>query len=172
MLWDARLSPHRVIEDPALLPAEGKTGDKLRVEIAKVSKAYVEECTARAERQLATVKKHRARILTYHDPDYPPNLLESHHPVPILYARGNAQVLRSKKVVACVGSRKIREPYSDLHRQFGKEACANGFVVRLRVRSDLISSSIRLVSGRPMTDFPLTASRWYTSLTCQLLDSA
>jgi DNA protecting protein DprA len=129
MLWDAKLSPDRVIQDPALLPLEGKTGDKLRAEIAKVPKATVEECAARAERQLEAAKKHGARILTYGNPDYPPNLLASPHPVPILYVRGNAKVLHGKKIVACVGSRKIREPYSNLHRQFGKEACADSFVI-------------------------------------------
>jgi hypothetical protein len=35
LLWDAKLSPDRVIKDPSLLPLEGKTGDKLRHEMAK-----------------------------------------------------------------------------------------------------------------------------------------
>ena len=125
----AKISPQQVIKDPALLPLEGKNGDKLRSEMAKLPKTTIEECAVRAERQLETAKRHGAWILTYEHPDYPPNLFASPHPVPILYARGNPKVLRGKKMVACVGSRKIREPYSDLHRQFGKEACSDGFVL-------------------------------------------
>jgi predicted Rossmann fold nucleotide-binding protein DprA/Smf involved in DNA uptake len=81
LLWDAKISPERVIKDATLLPLEGKTGDKLRAELSKMPDATLGDCAARAGRQLETAKKHGARILTYGDPDYPPNLLASPHPV-------------------------------------------------------------------------------------------
>ncbi|HKF46447.1 MAG TPA: DNA-processing protein DprA [Terracidiphilus sp.] len=129
LLWNAGISPRDVIKDPALLPLKGKIGDKLRKEITKMPPGVIEECAKRAEKQLDTARRHGASIVTYGDPDYPPNLLASPHPVPVLYVRGNAKILHGERVVACVGSRKIQEPYSHLHRQFVKDACATGFII-------------------------------------------
>jgi DNA protecting protein DprA len=128
-LHDAKVRPTNVLQNPRLLPIEGRNGDKLRDLIAATPSKTYAECRARAERQLEAARKARASILTYDHPQYPRNLLHSGHPVPILYARGNPTVLLNRQTVACVGSRKLRAPYDDLHREFAQNACKNRFAV-------------------------------------------
>ena len=43
-LWEAELTPQRVIKDPALIPLQRKTGDKLRNELSKIPQESVEDC--------------------------------------------------------------------------------------------------------------------------------
>jgi DNA processing protein len=83
----------------------------------------------RAARQILVASELGARILHYDSPEYPVNVKESNNPVPVLYARGNVGILRNRRVVACVGSREIREPYISLQRDFADFACRAGFAI-------------------------------------------
>lgn len=83
----------------------------------------------RATKQLAAAKLNNGLLLTYDNPLYPKNLFESNMPVPVLYVRGDASVLRGTQSVACVGSRKIRPPYSELHEAFATFAVEAGFTI-------------------------------------------
>lgn len=122
------VAPARVVADPSLLPIKGKRGEQLRraLESAQV---LVPKSRERAERQLQEVEKCGAVILTYDHPLYPRTVYRSNYPAPILYARGAIETLQSDRTVACVGSRKIRRPYSDRHREFAEYAVVAGFTI-------------------------------------------
>lgn len=128
-LHDAKIPPGDVLRNPRLLPVEGKRGDILRDLILKTPQSTYDQCGDRAQRQIEAARKAHASILTYDHPGYPRNLLDSSHPIPILYVRGNPAVLRNRHTVACVGSRKLRPPYDTLHRQIATLACRSGFAV-------------------------------------------
>ena len=128
-IWDSGLDPIAVYRDPKLLPTKGKNGDKLRDALRTAPETSLDVCRRRAERQIETARKLGATILSYRHPSYPKNLLNSAHPVPILYARGNLSVLSNQKTVACVGSRKIRAPYISLHEKFCAASISKGFSI-------------------------------------------
>ena len=91
--------------------AEG--GEKFRAEIAEISDEQRSEARARAIRQLNRADELGVRIVSFDSPFYPVNVLDSNNPIPILWILGDAESLRVRNAVACVGSRKIRQPYSD-----------------------------------------------------------
>ncbi|HWF44832.1 MAG TPA: DNA-processing protein DprA [Candidatus Kapabacteria bacterium] len=61
-------------------------------------------------------------IITFYDEGYPASLKTTYSPPPLLYVRGNAEILREEKMVAIVGSRKT----TDYGRRAAKEF-AEGF---------------------------------------------
>jgi DNA processing protein len=89
----------------------------------------LEECRRRAAHQIYAAYKHKAFILTYDHPAYPRNVYVSNLPVPVLYVRGSLDAMQKRRAVACVGSRGIRPPYSELHAEFARVACKAGFAV-------------------------------------------
>ncbi len=128
-LHEAGLDPAQVLDDHTLLPIEGKRGEQFRGEIAEMTGDARGNARARAERQLERARELRATILTYRHPCYPANVFHSNNPVPVLYARGNCEVLKSESVVACVGSRRIRPPYSRVHEVLASGAARAGFAI-------------------------------------------
>jgi DNA processing protein len=88
-----------------------------------------QECRERAVRQILTAHKHKAVLLTYNHRRYPKNVYDSNNPIPVLFARGAIGVLKEGKVIACVGSRNIRPPYSQLQAEFARVAVKHGFTI-------------------------------------------
>lgn len=129
LLYQAKIPAATVIRNYKLLPVPGKLGDPLREQLRRVSAKLLDECAKRAEKQLQIAQTTKSLILTYADPYYPSRVFNSNNPIAVLYVRGNANVLRSQKSVACVGSRNIREPYSRLHGSFARTASEQEVVV-------------------------------------------
>ena len=119
--------PGEIIVNPSALPIPGGTGEKLRDAICQIPEKTKAECVQRAEKQLVVAFRNGGKILTYNSKCYPRRLFESSYPVPILYIKGSADVLQNSKSVACVGSRGIREPYSELQRQFATFAAGKEY---------------------------------------------
>ena len=128
-LHEAGVDPARVLDGHTRLPIGGKRGEHFRREIAEMTDQARGIARARAERQLDRASKLGASILTYRHPCYPANVFHSNNPVPVLYTRGNCDVLRSESVVACVGSRGIRYPYSQIHEVLASGAARGGFTI-------------------------------------------
>src|SRR2546422_3011738 len=126
-LHESGLRAVDVVHGRAELPTAGKRGDTLRAQLAKEVQSLLPLSRGRASRQLHAAKNLGGRILTYSHSAYPKNVFESNNPVPILFARGAFDVLKNRRVVACVGSRQIRPPYEELHRAFSRVACDEGF---------------------------------------------
>ena len=75
-----------------------------------------------ALKQLAKLSD-ETTIVTYYDDSYPELLKSTYSPPPLLYVRGNAELLRGEKMIAIVGSRKT----SDYGRRVAQEF-SQGFV--------------------------------------------
>jgi DNA processing protein len=128
-LHSTGVKPRDVLSNADLLPMKGKRASSFAAEIRKITPEIREICERRAIKQMVAAEKHQARILTYDSPYYPRNVYESNSPTPVLYVRGDFAVLLERKIVGCVGSRKIRPPYSFLQADFAREATEQGFVV-------------------------------------------
>ncbi len=128
-LYEAGLDPVNVLDDHRILPIRGKRGEQFRTAITEMTDETRNTAWARAERQIRRAKELQGVILTYRHPCYPTNVFHSNIPEPVLYARGNCEVLRSELVVACVGSRAIRRPYSRIHTVLASGAVQAGFVI-------------------------------------------
>lgn len=128
-LHELRISPESVLENPLNIPFRGKVREKLVEGIRFMSEVEKETALKRAEAQIEKARRDNIHILTYASPWYPLNVYESNNPVPILWAKGNLEILKDRKVVACVGTRKIRAPYDKLHKEFAIFACKNGFII-------------------------------------------
>lgn len=139
-LWEAQLRPTQVLANPALAMTKGRRWDQFRNAIARISDDVRIKCHARAVSQVDSAHRLGAHILTYDSPHYPRLLRESNNPVAPLYVRAGAtkgpslparaaQILQGESAVACVGSRGIRPPYSDLHATFARVAAKAGYTV-------------------------------------------
>lgn len=128
-VYEKGLKPQELIRNPSLLPIAGKRGDELRRGIASLAVEGDSLFRPRAKRQIAAAHKVGAKIVTYWHDTYPSNVFRSNYPVPVLYVRGSTRVLKERRIVACVGSRRIRSPYSDLHRTFSELAAELDFAV-------------------------------------------
>lgn len=128
-IHQAGISPAALIQDPSLLPIDGKIGEKLERDISGITFDNLEKTRKFAALQIQSAEKSGARILTYDSIDYPRVVYESRNPIPILYVKGSVDAWKRNGTVAVVGSRGIRPPYSQLARLFAKTAAENGFAI-------------------------------------------
>lgn len=122
-IFEEGYNPKALLNNPGLLHIPGKSGENFKRLIAETANQDSSAAIRRAKLNISNSYKNKSIILTYNHPLYPKIVFRSNYPVPILYARGNISILSSVKTVACVGSRKIRLPYSELHRKFAQ--CAS-----------------------------------------------
>jgi DNA processing protein len=125
----AGVPPVEALEDPSRIPLGGKRGDQLKTAIGGVATGGFDRFYERAERQLERATELQAHVIVYGDPAYPANLFESNYPVPVLYVRGSLEAACERRAVACVGSRLIRPPYTELQTRFARLAVGEGFSV-------------------------------------------
>lgn len=128
-LFMTGITPADLIRDPARMPIRGKRGEDFRQQLGEIPPRVQQTSLERARSQIVLAAKYHGSILAFGHPRYPAHLFESSYPVAVLYARGNLLVLQQMRTVAAVGSRNIRPPYSDLHRQFALAACRADFTV-------------------------------------------
>jgi DNA protecting protein DprA len=128
-LHEAGVTPAELLRAPSDLPLKGKRAVELRAGIAGLHPEDLADAERRAARQLERAEEYNAHLLVYSDPRYPRNVLHSNNPVPVIYARGNVEVLGERRAVACVGSRGISAPYERLHDRFVRVAVDEGFTV-------------------------------------------
>src|SRR4051794_20188412 len=150
-LHEAGLRPIDVLLEPDRLPVGGKRGDTFRQGIRALDEHARELAQARAVRQLVRAHEHQARIVTYPDPLYPQSVYASNNPVPVLYVRGNRELLMHGRAVACVGSRQIAAPYNGLHFEFATVAARAGFAITsgFALGADTIGHEAALHAGGP-----------------------
>jgi len=127
-IFEHGLRPADLLSNPDRFIGAGKRAAELRQQIGLLGAHGEPLHRARASRFIRTAYQLDTKILTY-GPQYPSNVFNSNYPAPILFARGSINVLSERKVVACVGSRKIRPPYTDRHREFAEFALERGFTI-------------------------------------------
>ncbi len=128
-LFNSGISPQVAIHSPSRMKLAGKVAAKIRNQLIHYPRDTYHEIRLRAERQLELAEKHGVSMVSYGNREYPEQIFLSNNPVPILFVRGNTSVLSNKRTVACVGSRKIRSPYSELHSEFVRIASREGFAI-------------------------------------------
>jgi DNA processing protein len=127
-LHENRISISDLLARPHEMQRFGKRGLDFEAQLGNLREKGRKDALQRAKRQLEGAQSAEGAILTYDDPNYP-SLLYRSNPVPVLYVRGDISVLTHNKVVACVGSRKIRRPYSELHDAFARQAVGLGYTI-------------------------------------------
>jgi DNA processing protein len=81
-----------------------------------------------AEKELARVRELGVKLLTWDDPAYPRRLREIYDPPPVLYLRGNPELL-ARHSISIVGSRKP-SPYGvQIAEKLGRDLAAHGLVI-------------------------------------------
>lgn len=129
LAFEAGLRPKDLLNDPSRIVIKGKRGGEIQRSIAQIVDQDNEAIVARAKRYIDRAHRYAAQILTYWHPLYPQIVYRSNYPTPILFVRGSKEVLKTTKAIACVGSRKIRPPYSERHREFAEFSSKMGFTV-------------------------------------------
>ena len=125
----AGLTSTELIDNPDLYPLQGKRAQAIVKALKTLSHSHRESAYTFAKTQIQRARRLDATIISYGDVDYPPLVWRSNNPIPILWTRGNTSILRSKKMVACVGSRKITSYYSRLQETFVDVALQEGFAI-------------------------------------------
>ena len=128
-LHEAKIDPRSLIDNPHLLPLEGRLGEKLRHAIQSISSDDLAQAKTRAVAQLNRAQELSASILIHGDREYPENVYCSNNPIPALYVLGDPSTWKPKQAISVVGSRNIREPYASNARRFAETAAKHGVVV-------------------------------------------
>jgi DNA processing protein len=128
-LHEDRISVSDLLARPREMQRFGKRGLDFQRQIEGVGSKGRQDALERAKRQLEGARSTGGVILTYDHARYPRRLYTSNIAVAVLYARGDLSVLEHDKAVACVGSRNIRMPYSELHDAFARRAIGLGYVI-------------------------------------------
>lgn len=80
-------------------------------------------------KELALVEQYKAVVITHWDFEYPDLLKQIHIPPPILYVQGDPSVLKSPKMLACVGARNAHSYTKDVLSELVSPLIAQGFVI-------------------------------------------
>jgi predicted Rossmann fold nucleotide-binding protein DprA/Smf involved in DNA uptake len=64
-------------------------------------KEKMESFEQTAKEQMAKARNLSAHLVTYADKEYPPNLYNSNHCIPLIYALGNLSILKNEKMLRC-----------------------------------------------------------------------
>jgi len=81
-----------------------------------------------AERDLAWIEQNQVKVITLHDETYPPLLKEIHDPPPLLFVRGDENLLIEPQL-AIVGSRHASAVGDELAHMFAKALANIGITV-------------------------------------------
>lgn len=88
-IHEDRISISDLLAHPSEMQRFGKRGNDFRKQLDVLGSEGRQEGAGGAKRQLEAARSHECAILTYEDPNYPPNLYHSNLPLPAVYARGD-----------------------------------------------------------------------------------
>jgi DNA processing protein len=81
-----------------------------------------------AAKELAQAQAAGIRLLTWYDPGYPQRLREIYDPPPLLYARGNVELL-NRHLISIVGSRRSTPYGNQMAEKLARELADRGLVI-------------------------------------------
>ena len=81
-----------------------------------------------AAKELAQAQAAGCRLLTWDEPEYPTRLREIYDPPPLLYVRGNAELL-NRHVIAMVGARRPTPYGNQMAERLSRDLAARGLVI-------------------------------------------
>jgi len=93
-----------------------------------------------AEKELAQVRQIGARLLTWDEPQYPPLLREIYDPPPLLYVKGNADLL-GRHAIAIVGTRRPTPYGNQMAERLARDLADRGVVITSGLARGIDSSA-------------------------------
>ena len=105
-----------------------------------------------AAKELAQAQAAGCRLLTWDEPEYPSRLREIYDPPPLLYVRGNVELL-NRHVLAIVGARRPTPYGNQMAERLAKDLAARGLVIASGLARGIDASAHRgaLSSGSGTT---------------------
>lgn len=101
-----------------------------------------------AAKELANAQAIGCRLLTWDEPQYPVRLREIYDPPPLLYVKGNIELL-SQHLISIVDARRPTPYGNQMAERLGRELAARGLVVAPAWRVESMPVPIKERSARP-----------------------
>ena len=110
---------------------------------AAVAQAVFSKAAFRdAEKELARVRKAGCRLIHWGESEYPKRLLEIYDPPPLVYVRGNEQVL-NRHTISIVGTRRPTPYGNQIAERLARDLAEHGLVVASGLARGIDSSAHR-----------------------------
>ena len=95
-----------------------------------------------AEKEVAQVRKAGCRLIHWEESEYPKRLLEIYDPPPLLYVRGNEQVL-NRYTISIVGTRRPTPYGNQIAERLARDLAEHGLIVASGLARGIDSSAHR-----------------------------
>jgi DNA processing protein len=95
-----------------------------------------------AEKELALVRKAGCQLIQWEESEYPKRLLEIYDPPPLLYVRGNVQVL-NRHAISMVGTRRPTPYGNQIAERLARDLAEHGLIVASGLARGIDSSAHR-----------------------------
>jgi DNA processing protein len=99
-----------------------------RLPAAVAQAIYSKQPLSAAAKELAKAQAAGVRLVTWDEPVYPQRLREIYDPPPLLYVRGNAELL-SRHILAIVGARRPTTYGNQMSERLGRDLAERGVVI-------------------------------------------
>ncbi|MGD0405006.1 MAG: DNA-processing protein DprA, partial [Candidatus Acidiferrales bacterium] len=117
-----------------------------RLPAAVAQAIHTRQSLSVAAKELAQVQAAGCRLLTWDEPQYPPRLREIYDPPPLLYVRGNIELLR-RHTISIVGSRRPTPYGNQMALRLAKDLANCGLVIASGLARGIDSSAHRGALG-------------------------
>jgi DNA processing protein len=119
----------RAFGSPEAVFAASLTGlEAQRIPAAVAQAIHSQQPLKDAEKELAQAQQFGARLLTWEDAAYPPLLREIYDPPPLLYVKGNAELL-ARHSIAIVGTRRPTPYGNQMAERLARDLAERGLVI-------------------------------------------
>src|SRR3984885_11713205 len=126
----------------AVFNASLTTLEAHRLPAAVAQAIHTRQSLSVAAKELAQVQAAGCRLLTWDEPEYPSRLREIYDPPPLLYVRGNAELL-NHHIISMVGSRRPTPYGNQMSEKLSKDLAERGLVIASGLARGIDASSHR-----------------------------
>ena len=113
-----------------------------QLQAAVAQSIFSKACFRDAEMELARVRKSGCRLVHWEENGYPKRLLEIYDPPPLLYLRGNEQVL-NQHAISIVGTRRPTPYGNQIAEKLARDLAEHGLIVASGLARGIDSSAHR-----------------------------
>lgn len=110
--------------------------------VAAAQAAFSKAAFRDAEKELAQVRKAGCHLIHWEESEYPKRLLEIYDPPPLLYVRGNEQVL-NRYTISIVGTRRPTPYGNQIAERLARDLAEHGLIVASGLARGIDSSAHR-----------------------------
>lgn len=132
------------------------SNDKLQSHLPKSQTAWY-QYLAKAKECQALIKKEKLTVLYPYLPNYPRRLLQLEYYPPLLFVKGNVNLLNSSKIIGVIGAKKITKLGEKLCQHFVQNYVSRGYVTLggLALGADTIGHKATLMArGKAIVVLP------------------